>query len=385
MPACIQCRQKRRKYDKKLPCSSCKQGGVTRMYKTMPGPLSMECYSIRQRCEKDMGALRARTERLGELEQVERPSQARNPSKARLQAREYHLSSPQESVQAWPCITALLKEAGADDGAHYAERQEDRLGRLFRDLTMVEGGLDCLSCPETGFAAGGPRTLATDMPDVSGTRIRRLYGKYMKHVYPMQPFLDTTQLRESVDNFILRQNARSQADTSSDTSSNACGEYIRPRKRRRLSRRPITKSTPRLEDAIVLLILALGEASGRTQSSWTADPHAKTDPDLSKIPGLAYYGTAIRLIGSHHCIDALDNARISLLAGMFTAQYAQSSETMAWYMRASRLLVDLVDGYKLYDEGVWSGHGDANDVEELCRKSWSISRDERQRAVVLAA
>ena len=157
-------KRKRRKYDKRLPCTSCKQGGVTCTYTTMPGPLAMECRSIRLRYEKDLGELRARTERLGELEQLER-SGNRTAKESRRDP-EYHLSTPPASVRARPCISALPTEAGADDRAHYAERQEDGLGQLLRDLTMVEGGFDCLSCPDTGFAAGRPRTLATDIPSL---------------------------------------------------------------------------------------------------------------------------------------------------------------------------------------------------------------------------
>jgi hypothetical protein len=71
-----------------------------------------------------------------------------------------------------------------------------------------------------------------------------------------------------------------------------------------------------------------------------------------------------------------------LLAGLYKGQLARVKESMSWITKAGRVVLALLDRYKLYNNNYWTAYGDVRRKHE---KNQKLIKDMRENLIVLAS
>lgn len=99
-------------------------------------------------------------------------------------------------------------------------------------------------------------------------------------------------------------------------------------------------------------------------------------------PGLAYYAKAAEILGDHCDGNELVHVQMFLLAGLYKGQLARVKESMSWITMAGRAVLTLLERYKLFDAGYWTG---LDNVHARFEAGQQRVEDTQQSLFVLAA
>ncbi|KAF2212021.1 hypothetical protein CERZMDRAFT_97938 [Cercospora zeae-maydis SCOH1-5] len=162
-----------------------------------------------------------------------------------------------------------------------------------------------------------------DNMDLTFRTISKLVEDHLKHIHPLQPFLQRSRVTSLFELF--------RGTYASDATGTSCGTNIeydleRPRKRRRTT-------------SPSLLVSALGAAATQDRVLPQSSP-ANTMPVITP-PGCSYYLAASEIIATQ--IDGYDlvHAHMFMLAGMYKEQIGRTAESASWYSMAGRVLQHL--------------------------------------------
>jgi hypothetical protein len=374
-----------------------------------------------------------------------------------------HRTGPHHLVESWSSLAALLRAACVEPDRDYVMKAEERPSLcLYPKDEKFDEWDDAQAGGLAGFASSGGRVpdnalsvsqeywgndYSEGRPEDNRARPQRyvverlalwdadtveaFYKSYMEHVHIMQPFLDKGETRSLLDDFIAWHGVTSQPSIAADVRDTTSA---RPPKRRRHDNhsdvRPLYQPRRRylLGDAVVYLILALGEicmhsdplpadspaikrsgtfsgspghmyeAESLSPSLNSADimprvgsqtPSAgrrslgNDSPATRKTPGLDYYVKAIEIFGAQSDSNDLVHAHLFLLAGLYKGQLARVKESMSWYAMAGRVLRQLLRSHGLKDKDHWawtSGGGKA-----LKERSQKFITDKYRSSIVRAS
>jgi hypothetical protein len=217
---------------------------------------------------------------------------------------------------------------------------------------------------------------------LSASKIDSYFDNFMDRFYIMHPFIDPPDLRKSVDDLVTHHESESRPrhqDTiaANDTSSfkwsqfTANDEFGVPLKLL-------------LENAMALIVLALGEICEHTQPL-RATEYTRVKADNGQAyytPGRVYLARFLAVMSSFNCGDTLVNAQICLLAGLYMGQLARVEESMSWFRRAGGVLMRLACQQKLYNKRPWTID---DDVEQELKKNSARVTGKMQHFIVLAS
>ncbi|KAM0714587.1 hypothetical protein Q7P37_009883 [Cladosporium fusiforme] len=404
--ACVRCRRRKQGCDKKQPCLHCERSDVPCVY-----PFSLvarDRISLEEEDEearKEVARLRETIAVQGRfIEQVEQAEQERRdaiptPAASKTLSEpegftptgydsglDGHRTAPDELMRLWPSVESLLRAADADVEDDYVRTAESRPNLYDCRASGGSNNPDNRAWgDEFGSRADRSQSSSTNGFDVGGclelsaAMMNDHFASFMERIYIMHPFVDATDLRKWFDEFLARYGPtpqRSRSDGVGDGSD--LGWTCQPRGE--LFRVPCERSP---EDAVVFLVLALGRICEHTGPLPAIALGSKSDEvDVSAIPGLLYYLRAVHIMKSEPRCDSLMHAQIFLLAGLYASQLARVRECMGWLARAGKILRELIDRHKLYNDNPRAVH---NDPEQQLEKSTNLIADKPRKLIVLAS
>jgi hypothetical protein len=366
------------------------------------------------------------------------PSEPEEPAPKRKQELDDHRTAPHKLIVLWPSVRPLLQEAKVDVNDGYVMEAEDRgvlllYGRgegieeqdgtqpggpaspahsedSFSDVPSAPEGIWGCGLPTYAYPASESRshsyTVGGLKPDgtldLDQTSILKLWDSYLKHMHVMHPFLDKARTGKSINKFITRYCPN--RHHTHNTWAVGDGEPDRPTKRQRSNgptssqgigadefrweRFVDTERSP--SNAVIYLVLALGKICahkedllGSRRSSFDERlSSSQTATNVEIIPGIAYYAKAAEILGDQGDGNDLIHAQMFLLAGLYKGQLARVKESMSWITKAGRVVLSLLERYKLYNDNYWTAHGDVHKQHE---KGQMPITDMRQNLIVLAS
>lgn len=392
--ACIRCRQRKQRCDKKRPCLLCKKNDIPCVYSSSSAAKGYILFEegTKQEIERLRETIAVQGEVIERLKRERRDVAPTTSSSETLSRSEgftpsgygsgldSHRTAPDELIRLWPSVWDLFRAAGIDVESGYTSTAEDRT-----DLYVYEATED-RNDPDSRFS-GDERVSHSDRSrlsftggvniggclELSATMMNKYFASFMERIYIMHPFVDTTDLRNLFDDFLARYGPTPQ-------HSHSGGVHDESDLRWRCQRPTEWFRVPRERspgDAVVFLILALGKICehGIPLPATAFDP--KSDKaEVSTIPGLPYYVRAIEIIKREACCDSLIHAQIFLLAGLYAGQLARVRECVSWFVRAGKVL------QKLYDDNAWTGH---NDPRQQLEESTNLVTGKPRSLILLAS
>jgi hypothetical protein len=303
------------------------------------------------------------------------------PSSERCLGRkpDFYLYTASHGIKLWPSLKSLLEEAGVDLKRDHMIEPENlpnseiySTGRDNDDLHhpfLISGdGFGARFRTSYGYRTGCCFELST-------SKIDRYFTSFMERIYIMHPFLDATELRKSLDDFITRHRSEPRphhADTVAvgDTSS-LRGDALSADDK---SQVPLGILP---DDAMALVVLALGEICKHTEPLRTTEPTSVkgSNDQIYETPGLVYFAIFLKIMPSTFCSDTLAHAQVYLLAGLYMGQLARVKESMSWFTLAGKVLRRLGLQQKLYNDCPWTIHGDLQ--QELKESSARVTNEIR--------
>ena len=209
----------------------------------------------------------------------------------------------------WPVIKALLPEGYSQE---YVMDLEGGRGpiQVYGQDDANSGASLSFETDEHGITECG---IFTTDPDT----VRSLHLSYMNLLHKVHPFLDEKDLENKVETFIGTYCSVGRLNTTNSYREQGT-------KRRRLTParsycKPLSRS---VENAMVLLVLALGSICECRNYPL---PNLKPQSHCEKrnvLPGLAYYGYAAQILGGLQGNNDLPHVQAALLAGLYTDQLA---------------------------------------------------------------
>lgn len=424
--ACSECRRRKKRCDDGIPCHSCQENELTcEGREAAPAGTREACGNqppmLQEITHGSQELIERTTSGMQDVQRQKHRYDSEGLSMRSGSARARRLSHPQHEdehhtgahhlIDSWSSLTVLLQEAQVKLDCAYVAEAEDRPALcLYPEDEEAHNCNDTLAGGLTGFAYRDDNvhyeTLSTSTEfcdsELSGSRLelhgaarqqygaerRRsinntpprvaaleaLYESYVRHMHILQPFLDLSEVRGLLDEFIVWQEPSFQPYVAAVHCNLTSG---RPSKRQRHDNHSGTAPLQQLRrrrplgHAVVYLILALGKIC----------LHSDPLPAASRrTPGLSYYVKAVEIFGSYGDGNELIHARLFLLAGLYKGQLARVKESMSWYAMAGRVLRQLLRRYGLEDKDHWTR------IEELSdKRSHEFSTDEHRGSIVRAA
>ncbi|KAI3481369.1 hypothetical protein L1887_56336 [Cichorium endivia] len=234
--ACKQCRRLRKRCDRRPICAGCSSRGVACEYVVACArpqrPLNVlsRCRKISAQHEGDEIALQLEQLRSQQL-QPDTGSSSRSTISPR-------------SILVWPSVANLLEQISGTQAKISSHSQQSLW--IYAEPTMSLPGLNS----------------RRESPELTATTINSHFANYVEQIHSIYPFLDIRNVRELLDRYIMSNVARKSAHRS--------GAHEGPdghSKRRNALQVFASSQKVDLDDALILLVLALGEVCEHTKSS----------------------------------------------------------------------------------------------------------------------
>jgi hypothetical protein len=213
-------------------------------------------------------------------------------------------------------------------------------------------------------------------PDFSSSVLWHLYESYITNIHNLHPFMNPSKIQIMFQEFSKQYSPDIKSNTivsADNTLPNQLSQGVKRKRSSSVSGEPHSSKGAiehSLENAIVLLILALGKvcdykdqlplpqshksapmngACGLLQESPhansrsrrdTADNHRLKNTDI--LPGMAYYVYATDILGSQQGGNTVAHAQAMILAALYLSQYARVMESWGWINNACRVAMILV-------------------------------------------
>ncbi|KAF2844901.1 hypothetical protein T440DRAFT_546811 [Plenodomus tracheiphilus IPT5] len=382
--ACTECRVKKVRCDEGRPCQLCKEKKIVCHYQDLPPPkytltfrmitptmLSLsEGISVVRTGLKDLYRdFRSCRDNVTDWNQISITSQTpfSQPLTTFLppQAvaaggwRVGHIDPAHTLFDKWPSLKNW--SVGVDD--------VEKLSDYVKLLAQRHGLLNIWGAGERyDTHPTGPRTVAQDndggpgpdnRPDLRTGTLWKLYSSYIETIHKLLPFLNKDALSTMIASF--------SKDYSPDFKMTGTGglmtdavplvaidQGLKRKRGQGLRHDPrFANSTiePSLRNAIILLVLALGEvcahdkplpAPRTDRTSQTNVPNNKQSKNIDILPGMRYYAYAVEILGREQAGNTLGHAQAMILAALYLNQFSRILESWSWISNACRVSYVLI-------------------------------------------
>jgi hypothetical protein len=205
---------------------------------------------------------------------------------------------------------------------------------------------------------------------INHNHVKGLLQSYMKNIHNLHPFLNPKELRKMVGDFVDTYDVSSNRTVHAGVKrKRSATSYSNPYS---LGSAPSSELIEKsLQDAIVLLVLALGKVADYK------DPLPSPDQDqnllrdtvwrsahgppysvnnnfssnsgaapgkrnIDKLPGMAYFRYATDILANHIGGNTVIHAQANILAALYISQYARVLECWSWINCACRICCVLI-------------------------------------------
>lgn len=183
-----------------------------------------------------------------------------------------------------------------------------------------------------------------ESPKLTATTINSYFANYVEQIHSIYPFLDIRNVRELLDKYIVSNVAR--------VSAHRSGAHEGPNghsKGRNALQVFASSQRVDLDNALILLVLGLGEVCEHTKSSSCLQNDVRREfGNPCSLPGAKWHTQAMRslLVASQE--RTLMYAQVYLLAGLFAAHFDRVKESKSWFAIAGQTLRTLVGANDTY-------------------------------------
>ena len=322
-PACKECHKRKRRCDRNPTCAGCHSRGVDCRYPINNQAQRPHAPSPRQKISgQDKGhELDLQMEQL--LAEQPLLDTGSNP---------HNITLP-KSILCWPSVVILLEETSrsTEHNAKQCDHPQQSLRTRAESITPLRGSSPHCSSPEMTTAV-----------------IESYFVSYVEQIHTMHPFLDIHHVRELLDDCI-KHDALRVGTRQFDAHEGPNGHWTRQDS-------PLVFTPPRtsdLDNALILLVLALGEVCEHGKSSLMHQKDGGGEWSTSRnLPGTTWFTRAMTLLLTMSLDRALPHAQVFLLAGLFAAHFDHAKESKSCFAIAGQTLRTLIDASEICDMSI---------------------------------